>query len=110
MTGAKNERRVAVLYTDTRTSCLDLVHGTLDFIMGKLKIPFDKEKGYSLEMGSKPFYFKQLQASILLKGKEIGHMGVLHPELLGEKEWQWDYPVSIFEFNLEPIMAEFLKV
>ena len=40
--------------------------------MQKLKIPFDKENGFSLRLGSNPFYFKQLQAEILLKGKVIG--------------------------------------
>jgi len=98
------------LYTDTKHSCLDLVHGTLDFLMDKLKIPHDKEVGYSLKLSNKPFYFKQLQASILLKGKEIGHMGILDPNVLGVKDWEWVYPVSIFELNLEALIPEFLKI
>lgn len=40
--------------------------------MAKLKIPFDKELGYSLRLGSKPFYFKQLQAEIMFQGRNIG--------------------------------------
>jgi len=78
--------------------------------MQKLKIPFDKEHGFSLRLGSKPFYFKQLQAEILLKGKVIGHMGILHPDVLSVKDWEWVYPVSVFEFNLEEVIPEFLKV
>lgn len=109
-TGAKNQRRVAVLYTDTKHSCLDLVHGTLDFLMGKLRICQNKETGYSLELGNKPFYFKQLQANVMFKGKEIGHMGVLHPDVLAHKDWEWTYPVSIFEINIEALMEEFLRV
>jgi hypothetical protein len=40
--------------------------------MGKLRICQNKETGYSLELGNKPFYFKQLQANVMFKGKEIG--------------------------------------
>ena len=37
-------------------------------------------------------------------------MGILHPDVLGVKEWEWIYPVSVFEFNLEEVIPEFLKI
>jgi phenylalanyl-tRNA synthetase beta subunit len=37
-------------------------------------------------------------------------MGVLHPDVLAHKDWEWIYPVSIFEINIEALMEEFLRV
>jgi phenylalanyl-tRNA synthetase beta subunit len=37
-------------------------------------------------------------------------MGVLHPDVLAHKDWEWTYPVSIFEINIEALMEEFLRV
>ena len=37
-TGARNERRVCVLYSEKKTSGLDLIHGVLDHIMKKFGI------------------------------------------------------------------------
>lgn len=108
-TGAKNERRVACQYTHTKSSCLDQVHGTQDYLMAKLKIPFDKEKGYSLQLSQRPFYFMQLQAEIQLKGESIGHMGVLHPDILLHKDWLWNHPASVFELNLQKLADQFME-
>ena len=34
-------------------------------------------------------------------------MGIVHPNVL--KQFDWPYPTSLLEINVEPLMEEFLK-
>lgn len=43
--GAKNERRLAVIFAQTQTSGLDIVHGILDVLFTKV---FKNKKSYVL--------------------------------------------------------------
>lgn len=58
--GAKNERRLAALRTNTDSSELSNTHGLLDFIMQKLNVPLDPENGYSIAKGNNPTYLGSL--------------------------------------------------
>lgn len=106
--GVKNERRLAALRTNLKSSELSLIHGLLDFIMAKLRVKNDEVTGYSIRKGTSPTYFKDLQADIFYKGQLIGHMGILDPEILNRM--QWIYPISAIEINVEPLIQDFFQI
>lgn len=106
-TGAKNQRHLAAIRTNIKSSELSLIHGLLDFVMGKLKVPLDEVKGYSIKKGTSPTYFRELQADIFYKGQLIGHMGILEPSIL--QRMGWIYPISGIEINIEPMLEDFYK-
>ena len=68
-TGARNQRRACVLYSEKKTSGLDLIHGVLDHIMKKFGIPQNAETGYSIRASSVPTFFGQMQAEVILEGQ-----------------------------------------
>lgn len=106
--GVKNQRRLSAIRTNIKSSELSLTHGMLDLIMAKLKVKSDPLTGYTLRKGTSPTYFKDLQADVYYKNHLIGHMGILHPQVL--ENIQWPYPISVFEVNLEPIFNDFFVV
>ena len=65
-------------------------------------------KVYSLHSDDKdPRYFPLKGVEIRLKGKKIGSMGVLHPEVLGNFEIK--YPVSCLEVEFQPLFDHLLS-
>jgi len=110
--GAKNERRLAALYTNSETSGFEFIHGLLDLLMLKLGVkpvtdsPDETKKvteaeGYRILESEDPAFFEGMQAVILCKKKAVGIMGVIHPKVL--KLHDWINPVSLIELNLELI-------
>lgn len=75
--------------------------------MAKLRVKPHETEGYSLQKGTNPSYFKDLQADIYYKGVQIGHMGILDPSIL--KRIDWTYPISAIEINVEPLIEDFYK-
>jgi len=99
--GASNQRRIAAAYCG-KTSGFEIVHGLLDRIMVTNRFGFEdqKEEGiklYRLEPCNIPSYFPGMQASIILDGKNIGNMGVVHPKVLAN--FHIDAPCSVIELN-----------
>lgn len=52
-------------------------------------------------------FFEKRGAWVLLEGKKIGSIGVLHPEVLDN--YQLKNPVSLFELDFEPVWEFFKK-
>ncbi|KAL4503251.1 hypothetical protein ABPG72_000857 [Tetrahymena utriculariae] len=109
-TNTRNERRLCALYTN-HNSELEVVHGLLDYIMLKLMVTLDPtgtskaERRYRLVPSDEPTYFLDRQAHIYYNDKKIGNLGILHPDVV--KNFEWKYPVSTLELNLEPLIYEF---
>jgi phenylalanyl-tRNA synthetase beta chain len=101
-TGARNERRIAVMYLNT-TSGFEIIHGTLDLLMTKIGSVFSKD--YAIKESNDPMYFSKRGASINFKGKVIGSIGVLHPEVL--TNFNLKFPVSCFEITLDDLFEHF---
>lgn len=55
--GAINERRLAVIYNNSTTSGLEIIHGVLDMLFHKL---FKGQKEYYLKKGSKGYFLYDL--------------------------------------------------
>lgn len=98
--GARNKRLLSVAYSNT-TSGFQMVHGVLDTLLEKLG--FKHGSDYLLEEASDPTFFPGRQARIVLKGLEIGNMGIIHPEVLDNFDLM--YPVSAFEIDIQKIYS-----
>ena len=59
------------------------------------------QKDYKLTESADPLYFPKRGADILLGGKNIGSIGVVHPEVLNN--FHIKYPVTCFEIGLEEV-------
>ena len=90
------------MYLNT-SSGFEITHGTLDLLMTKVGAEFRKD--YELKEADNPMYFPNRGANINFKGKTIGNIGVLHPEVLNN--FNLKYPVSCFEINLQEIFDHF---
>ncbi len=98
--GAKNRRKLAVVYTNATTSGLDIIHGVLDMIMTKM---FKNQKDYTLKENKQPYFLHNLQSSIYIGNELVGEMGILHPEVL--KRHTLVYPTSYLEIDFESLCS-----
>lgn len=113
--GSKNERRLAAIYCG-KTSGFEIVHGLLDRVMQLNAVCFEESTigntakqvpCYKLEQMDSdytyaPCFIAELSAKIVLSGQNIGHVGVVHPEILSN--FEIDAPCSILELNLESFL------
>ncbi|XP_063991545.1 phenylalanine--tRNA ligase beta subunit [Diachasmimorpha longicaudata] len=102
--GARNERRLCAVYCN-KSAGFEIIHGLLDRTMQLLEVPWSVDKsqnGYYLEAAEDPTYFPQRCAKIIVHGKVIGKMGVLHPEVL--QKFELHLPCSSVEINIEPFL------
>lgn len=107
--GAKNERRLVVVYC-SKDSGFEIIHGFLNRLMDVLGVPLiggsnpELEQKFAGGYQWKPIecrtFFPGRQAGVYLNDAEVGQFGVLHPEVLAK--FDIDYPVSALEINLEP--------
>ena len=103
-TGAKNVRKIAAMGIDT-SSNFEVIHGLIDLIMTKVGADFSKRDYKLTEDNDDPRFFPTRGFSLMLKGKKIGSVGVLHPEVLGNFELK--YPVSALEIDFDQLFAHF---
>lgn len=125
--GARNERRLALLYAGA-TAGLEVVHGMVDRVMQLLEIPArpyawcaagggggggDEAASYGKHgmryavVGSDavPSYFPGRGAEIVVERAGgaapvvVGHLGILHPAVL--KSFELTFPTSVAEINIE---------
>ncbi len=91
--GARNETRLATAICSSNTNLTEIKQ-LLKSLKQNLGLDFElKEKDYNQ-------FIKGRSASIIHKGKEIGLIGELHPEVISN--FGIKLPVTTFEINLEP--------
>lgn len=96
--GARNERHLAAIYYGKQTSGFEIIHGLLDRVMQVLDIPY--ESGYHIEpTDEKSIYLDGRGAAVIYNGLKIGHLGILHPEVL--TNFELNHPASALEINIE---------
>ncbi|XP_035222020.1 phenylalanine--tRNA ligase beta subunit-like [Stegodyphus dumicola] len=102
---ARNERRLAAVYYNKRPG-FEIIHGVLDRIMQLLDVPNLNEKncdaGYIIKAYDNPMFFPGRCAEIIVYGKTIGTLGVLHPESV--TNFDLNLPCSALEINIEPFL------
>ncbi|EZG54501.1 phenylalanyl-tRNA synthetase beta subunit [Gregarina niphandrodes] len=112
------KRYFSALMADANKSCLENVHGLLDYVL--MRLGFKAEYSqitnarahhnyYLRPIDREGPFLKKRQVDIMAYNKEdksdqvcIGVMGVIHPETLGY--YGIPFPCSLFEITLEPIV------
>jgi len=97
-TGCRNKRNVCVLFCG-KTSGYEVVHGVLDRLMLSLAVP---SSDYCIKLSNNPMFFEGRGADVLISGDKVGHMGILHPEVL--EKFDITLPCSILELDLGPLV------
>jgi phenylalanyl-tRNA synthetase beta chain len=81
--GARNARRLLVLYSDKKSG-FEIVHGVLDRIMVVTGAAKGGDAGYEMVESDEATFFPGRQARIVKDGKDIGVFGIVHPDVLTE--------------------------
>mmetsp|Transcript_10100 Transcript_10100/g.8895 ORF Transcript_10100/g.8895 Transcript_10100/m.8895 type:complete len:185 (-) Transcript_10100:29-583(-) len=106
-TGASNKRTLCVMHSHSAKSGIDVIHGILDLVMLKFGMFRNKAKGYDIALSEHPTFLENMQVEISFKGELIGHMGIVHPEVL--KNFKIKYPVCALEMHMDDIFDTFEK-
>jgi len=99
---ARNEKRVCVMFLNN-SSAFETVQGVLDLLMTKIGAKFGKD--YALRESTDQLFFPKRGAEIVLSGKPIGSIGVIHPEVL--EKFNLKYPVTCFEVRMDDLFSIF---
>ncbi len=97
--GAFNRRKLAAVYCNSTTSGLDMIHGLLDMVTTKL---YNGKLDYELRELHQPYFLHDLQCGVYINGKEIGEMGIVHPEVM--KMAGISVPTSFLELDFEEMV------
>ncbi|XP_013196441.2 phenylalanine--tRNA ligase beta subunit [Amyelois transitella] len=100
-TGARNCRRLCAVHCG-RSAGFQFVHGLLDRAMLLLRQPWRPGGGYHLRQAQDPAYFPGRCGEVLLCGRVIGKIGVLHPNVLAA--FDLTNPCSALEIDIEPFL------
>ena len=90
------------MYLNTNSG-FEVIQGVLDVLMTKIGAVFGKD--YKLEETTDPLYFPKRGANIVLGGKVIGSLGIVHPEVL--ENFHLKYPVTCFEVKIDALFDHF---
>lgn len=100
--GARNQRQLCAVNYNT-SSGFEVIHGLLDRIMQLMDVkPATDSTGYCIKPAQDPTFFPGRCAAIIVKGKTIGHFGVLHPDVI--TNFELNQPCSALEINLETFL------
>lgn len=99
--GARNARRLLVLYSDKKSG-LEVVHGVLDRIMVVTGAAKGGDAGYEMVESDEATFFPGRQARVARGGKDVGVLGIVHPDVL--QKFDIVNPCSILELDLEPLL------
>uniref|UniRef100_G3MR05 Phenylalanine--tRNA ligase beta subunit n=1 Tax=Amblyomma maculatum TaxID=34609 RepID=G3MR05_AMBMU len=100
--GAVNQRHLCALYC-AKTTGFEIVHGLLDRTMQLLSVPFgDGPEQYHLRPIEDATFFPGRCAEVVVRGKALGTIGVLHPEVIAA--FDLALPCSALEINIEPFV------
>lgn len=106
--GARNKRNLVAIYYGKQKSGFEIIHGLLDRVMQVLEVPYigelvdkkTKNQGYYIEAtDDEKAYLPGRGASVIYDGKRIGHLGILHPEVLAN--FELNHPASALEITIE---------
>jgi phenylalanyl-tRNA synthetase beta chain len=97
--GARNHRRLSAVHY-SRTPGFEIIHGLLDRVMQLLEVQFtDDGTGYHIEMCDDSTYFPGRCAEVHVRGNLIGHLGVLHPDVI--TSFDLNLPAAAMEIGIE---------
>ncbi|XP_039249843.2 phenylalanine--tRNA ligase beta subunit-like [Styela clava] len=100
-TGSRNRRHLAAIYYN-KTPGFEVIHGLLDRIMQLLDIKPSDDLGpdkYKIQAAENSAFFPGRCADVMINGKFVGKMGVLHPEVI--TNFELVYPASALDLDLQ---------
>ncbi|KAF2361243.1 Phenylalanyl-tRNA synthetase class IIc beta subunit archae/euk cytosolic [Trinorchestia longiramus] len=103
-TGARNERHLCALNYNVRAG-MEVVQGLLDNLMLALKVPFNQHgqgDGYWLEGKDHPTFLSGFCGRVMVNGREVGKLGLLHPEVI--IAFNLNNPASALDLNLQDLI------
>uniref|UniRef100_A0A3Q1AUR8 Phenylalanine--tRNA ligase beta subunit n=1 Tax=Amphiprion ocellaris TaxID=80972 RepID=A0A3Q1AUR8_AMPOC len=95
--GARNSRRFCAVYYN-KSPGFEVIHGLLDRTMQLLEVKSARGEGYIVDST----FFPGRCAEIIVRGKTVGRLGVLHPDVINR--FELTMPCSAMEIDIEPFL------
>uniref|UniRef100_A0A3Q2ZVE0 Phenylalanine--tRNA ligase beta subunit n=1 Tax=Kryptolebias marmoratus TaxID=37003 RepID=A0A3Q2ZVE0_KRYMA len=96
--GARNSRRFCAVYYN-KSPGFEVIHGLLDRTMQLLEVKVGSREGYHIRAADDSTFFSGRCAEIFVHGKSVGHLGVLHPDVI--ERFELTMPCSALEMDIE---------
>ncbi|XP_031716568.1 phenylalanine--tRNA ligase beta subunit isoform X2 [Anarrhichthys ocellatus] len=99
--GARNSRRFCAVYYN-KSPGFEVIHGLLDRTMQLLDVKSARGDGYHIQAADDSTFFPGRCAEIFARGKSVGRLGVLHPDVIDR--FELTMPCSALEIDIEPFL------
>uniref|UniRef100_A0A4W6C0U1 Phenylalanine--tRNA ligase beta subunit n=1 Tax=Lates calcarifer TaxID=8187 RepID=A0A4W6C0U1_LATCA len=99
--GASNSRRFCAVYYN-KSPGFEVIHGLLDRTMQLLEVQPACGEGYHIQAADDSTFFPGRCAEIFVRGKSVGRLGVLHPDVINR--FELTMPCSALEMDIEPFL------
>uniref|UniRef100_A0AAQ5YR91 Phenylalanine--tRNA ligase beta subunit n=1 Tax=Amphiprion ocellaris TaxID=80972 RepID=A0AAQ5YR91_AMPOC len=99
--GARNSRRFCAVYYN-KSPGFEVIHGLLDRTMQLLEVKSARGEGYHIQAADDSTFFPGRCAEIIVRGKTVGRLGVLHPDVINR--FELTMPCSAMEIDIEPFL------
>ncbi|XP_014018759.1 phenylalanine--tRNA ligase beta subunit isoform X1 [Salmo salar] len=99
--GARNNRRLCAVYYN-KSPGFEVIHGLMDRVMQLLEVKPGQGNGYHIQAADDSTFFPGRCAEIFARGKSIGRLGVLHPNVINR--FELTMPCSALDIDIEPFL------
>ncbi|XP_006637645.1 phenylalanine--tRNA ligase beta subunit [Lepisosteus oculatus] len=99
--GARNNRRLCAVFYN-KSPGFEVIHGLLDRIMQLLEVKPGREEGYYIQAAEDSTFFPGRCAEIFARGRNVGRLGVLHPDII--TRFELTMPCSALDLDVEPFL------
>ncbi|XP_055736526.1 phenylalanine--tRNA ligase beta subunit-like isoform X1 [Salvelinus fontinalis] len=99
--GARNNRRLCAVYYN-KSPGFEVIHGLMDRVMQLLEVKPGQGNGYHIQAADDSTFFPGRCAEIFARGKSIGRLGVLHPNVINH--FELTMPCSALDIDIEPFL------
>ncbi|XP_076000544.1 phenylalanine--tRNA ligase beta subunit [Genypterus blacodes] len=100
--GARNSRRFCAVYYN-KSPGFEVIHGLLDRAMQLLDMKPGRGDGYHIQAADDSTFFPGRCAEIFVRGKSVGLLGVLHPDVI--ERFELTMPCSALEMDIETFLG-----
>ncbi|XP_069545558.1 phenylalanine--tRNA ligase beta subunit [Brachyistius frenatus] len=105
--GARNSRRFCAVYYN-KSPGFEVIHGLLDRTMQLLEVKSARGEGYHIQAADDSTFFPGRCAEIFVRGKSVGRLGVLHPDVINR--FELTMPCSALEMDIEPLLGHTAEI